>query len=451
MFENIHRIYFIGIGGMGVSALAKLACDAGISVFGSDLSRNKTTEALESAGAIIAYGKQSAENIPECVDVVVYSRAITRENAEYQAAQKRNISIASYPEYVGKITRGKKVIAVSGTHGKTTTTGLIGKMLIDAGFDPTVIVGSYLSDFNGNAYLGEGEYVVLEADEYRNAFEHYHPEIAIVTTIDFDHPDYFTDLADVKKHFASFLSNSKKHATIVANNEDENVVEVVGSISKEVLMYGHNSELEARNISFVDQYSVFDVQGIEEIKLSISGKHNINNSLAAIAVAQKLGIDESNIRKTFSEYHGAWRRFELLGRKNDIIVIDDYAHHPREIEVTVEAARGRFPESRIIAVFQPHHEERIRVLFDTFAQSLSIADICVLTDIYRVPGRTIGVDLDISEMAKMVEKTGKKSYYIPKMEEIPSLISEVAQPKDVILIMGAGNINSISGSILKAL
>lgn len=436
---------------MGVSAAAKLALDAGLIVTGSDLSRSKTTEALEAGGAKIHYGAHKAELIEVCQDAVVYSRAVTEDNPEFQEAQKKDKPLYSYPEFIGMLTRKKKVIAISGTHGKTTTTGLIGKMLIDAGLDPTVIVGSYISDFNGNARLGKSEYVVLEADEYRNAFAHYNPYVSVVTTIDFDHPDCFTDLDDVKKHFTAFLERTSQNGMLVASVDDKNVKEVVDKLNVPISTSGENADYSYANMSFEDgtSFSATLKNGtIEEFNLALSGKHNVQNALTAIAVADFLKIDMKSIQKTFSEYHGAWRRFEVVAEKNGVAVVDDYAHHPKEISVTIEAARSRIKSGKVIAVFQPHHQERTKALFNDFAEALSTADVVLLTNIYKVPGRLSENSVDIYQMA---EKIGKKTdiHYFEEKSEIPEKASQIARSGDMILVMGAGDINTITPKLVQ--
>ncbi len=456
MFKKIHNIHFVGIGGMGVSALAKLACDEGLSVTGSDLSRNITTEALELRGAVISYGEHASENVPDSAEVLVYSRAIEEKNLERIFAEKNGIPTFSYPEYIGKITQEKKVIAVSGTHGKTTTTGLIGKLLIDAGLDPTVIVGSYISDFNGNARLGKGDYIVLEADEYRNAFSNYNPFISIVTTIDFDHPDYFKDVSDVKDHFTAFLARTSVQGAVIGNILDENIQEVFPVVRHpNCITYGHSLGDIQYSQFHVEEISVCDMKGfildIKGIRIGIPGEHNVQNATAAFAVAEFLKIPEDTIRKTFLEYRGPWRRFEVKGVVNEIVVVDDYAHHPKEIEVTIQAARDRYTDRKIIAVFQPHHQERTKALFSAFSDALSLADEAILTDMYRVPGRKTDTELDISKMAQDIEKLDTKAYYTHELTGIPLAVQQRARKGDIVLVMGAGNINTITQEILSAL
>lgn len=456
MFKKIHNIHFVGIGGMGVSALAKLACDEGLKVTGSDLSQNITTEALESCGAVISYGKHSAQNIPAATQALVYSKAIKGDNSERVFAKESGIPTFSYPEYIGKITQAKKVIAVSGTHGKTTTTGLIGKMLIDAGLDPTVIVGSYISDFNGNARLGKGDYIVLEADEYRNAFKNYNPYISVVTTIDFDHPDYFKDLEDVKEHFDAFLSRTSSNGVVIGNISDINTREVLsaGSYSN-VITYGSAVGDVHYNALRVDGVNVCNMKGVstnsKDLHITIPGEHNVQNATAAFAVGEFLKIPENSIRKTFLEYHGPWRRFEVKGKVNEITIIDDYAHHPKEIQVTIQAARDRYPDRKIIALFQPHHQERTRALFDEFSEELASADEVMLTDMYRVPGRKTETEIDISKMASDIEALKTRAYYTHELADIPLKVQQRARRGDVVLVMGAGNINTITQDILKVL
>lgn len=454
MVNEYKKIHFVGIGGIGVSAAARLMLSRGIKVSGSDKSDSVIVDDLKKKGAKIVIGEHKAKNIPKGTEAIVYSVA-AKENPETKHGKKKKIPTFTYPEFVKKISNGKSLICIAGTHGKSTTTALAGLLLYKSGLDPTIVVGSNVDYLKGNARFGKSDYFVLEADEYRQAFINYKPKIAIVTSIDFDHPDCYENLDKVKKAFHHFLKGVPKDGVIIANRDDKNVFEVVSVIKKKIIWYGIESkkyDLKAKNIKADGKVS-FDVDSsyghLKNINLLIFGKHNVQNSLAVILLGQYLGISENKIKKALSSYHGAWRRFEIKAKKNGITVIDDYAHHPTEIKALLDAARMKYPGKRIITLFQPHHQERTKSLFHDFAPALKKSDLIILTDVYKVPGRVVNMKLDIEEIVGELALLNAKAYYVEKINNIPKMLKKIITKGDIILVVGAGDINTITEEIVK--
>jgi len=431
-------IHFIGIGGIGISGLAKIYLEQGHKISGSDLTQSEITDDLGKMGGRIQIGEHKKENLPNDADRVIYNLAISEDNPELKEARACCVICQTYPEALGELTKKYFTIAISGTHGKTTTTGMIVLILLRNGFDPTVIIGSKLKELgNSNARLGKSKYLVIEADEYKRAFLNYHPDIAVITNIEADHLDYYQDLEDVRNAFWEFISLLSENGVLVAN----------GEIVKLLNCYIVKNKIKCVN------YEKWPQQKIAKI-LKIPGSHNIQNALAAFAVGKSLGIKKENILASLANYHGAWRRFEIKYDKG-VTVIDDYGHHPTEISATLKAAREKYGARRIWCVFQPHQIARTEKLFDGFAKAFGDADKIIITKIFGVAGRDSVSQqarvLPSQGLVKSLKKQKKDAVYLESFEEIIDYLLREARKGDVILIMGAGDINALTPLLIKKL
>lgn len=456
MFTTVKNIHFIGIGGIGMSGIAEILLSQGFQITGSDLNENENTKHLEKFGAKIFYGHKP-ENVHNS-EVVVYSSAVhIDENAETIEAKRMGIPIIRRAEMLAEVTRLNYCIAISGTHGKTSTTSMIGLILIKAGLDPTVIVGGRLKDFGGtNARLGKGEWTVVEADEYDRSFLQLLPTIAVVNNVEAEHLDIYKDINDLQMTFTKFTEKVPFYGFVALGTDDSGVKEILPNINKKIITFGlsHNNDFYAKNINSSNNSSTFDLfefgELVSKIKLNVPGIHNIKNALAAILVARKLGIGIEIIAKALEEFTGVLRRFEIKGELNNILVVDDYAHHPTEIKATLEAARKGW-DRRIIAVFQPHTFTRTQSFYKEFARSFDDADILVITDVY--PARELPIDGINGELiANQAKLYGHKNViYIPKFEDIEKNLLEMIRENDLVITIGAGNICRISDQILVSL
>ncbi len=427
------HIHFIGIGGIGVSAIAQYYLALKYQVSGSDLISSEMTELLKKKGAKVLIGKHSFKNLSPKTDLVVYSTAANSDNPELEKAIKLGIKTKTYAQALGDITKNHFTIAVSGTHGKSTTSSMISLILVKAGLNPTVIIGTKLKEFgNTNFRMGAlNSILVIEADEYKRAFLNYHPQILVLTNIEEDHLDYYKNLNDVLNAFKQYLKKVDKKGYLVANNDDKNTRKI----------------LEKKTFEFkVKKYSLKqkDADILKKI-LQIPGEHNIANALAALECARILKIDDRKTFKFLSLYKGSWRRFEKF-KVGGVILISDYGHHPTEVEKTLKAAREKFPKKRIVCVFQPHQYERTFHFFNKFKNVLKEApvDEIVLCEIYDVAGReneTIKkkVSSQKLELAVNSEKVKCKKDF----SAIKSHIKKTIKKGDVLIIMGAGDIYNL--------
>ncbi len=427
------KIHFIGIGGIGVSALAQYFIKKGYLVSGSDVADSETVQSLKKLKAIIEIGRHKKGNVLKDIDLVIYSPAVEKDNPEILKALDYKIPVKSYPEALGEITKQYFTIAVSGTHGKSTTSTMIGLLLKKAKFDPTVIIGTKVKEFNNSNFcLGKSKFLVIEADEYQASFLNYHPQIIVLTNIEADHLDYYGNLRNIVKTFKKYTKNLKNNGFLVVNGEDKNILEIV----------------EKRNR--VKKYTLKQKEA-KKIKniLKIPGKHNVYNSLAVLTVARILKIPDKISFKAISEYKGSWRRFEIHKIKvksKPIIFIADYGHHPTEVKATLNAAREKYPNKKIWCVFQPHQYQRTFYLFSDFLKSFDKADEIVLTEIYTVKGReSADVIKKVSgrKLADGIKKRGKKVKFIKDFNKISSFLKKVVERGDVVIVMGAGDIYKI--------
>jgi UDP-N-acetylmuramate--alanine ligase len=459
MKEQYPSIYFLGIAGIGVSALAQLAQARGVHVSGADPAAdpgsNPAIHRLLDSGARI-YVHHSADNLEPGTSLIVASAAVPPNNPELAEAQRRGIRIVTRAEFLGEIMAAHPgiKIAVAGTHGKTTTTGMLGVLLASAGLDPTVFVGGEVADIGGNLRIGSpGGPFVVEACEAYDSFLSLHPDIAIVTNVEADHLDHYGDEAHVYASFVNFLNGMPAHGTIVACGDDPGVKQVLaaGVGKRTVLEYGMGdawySGSRAKHVSLeaVASYDWHAAPPPIRIQLSVAGAHNVLNSLAAATVAKILEIDNSRIARGLAAFHGAQRRMDSLGDAlipgGSVHVIDDYAHHPSEIRAVIGAVRGAYPSRRLIAIFQPHLYSRTRDFLEGFAGALSTADALIVTDVYAAREKPIpGVRAaDIVNLAA-AKNTTMPALFIPDRMDVPAMLEALAHDGDVALFMGAGNI-----------
>lgn len=452
MFSSVNKIHFVGIGGIGMSAIAEILLNQGFKVSGSDLQQSENTDYLANKGADIMIGHR-AENIINA-EVVVYSSAVhPNDNPETTEALKLGIPILRRAEMLSEVSRLKYTLAIAGTHGKTTTTSMAGLALMTAGIDPTVIVGGKLKELGGtNARLGNGDWIVVEADEYDRSFLQLSPAIAVINNIEADHLDIYKDIDDIKQTFVEFANKVPFYGFVAACIDDNGVKDILSEIKKKVITFGlsRNADVRAANITYSQRYTEFDLYFYGEkagrIKINVPGMHNVRNALGAILAAKELGADFETIKAGISEFHGVYRRFEIIKESDDLIVIDDYAHHPTEIEATLQAARAGW-DRRVICIFQPHTYTRTQDLYKEFAKSFDEADILILTDVYPAREEPIeGVTGRLIADAA-VQYGHKNVIYIENKNDIIAELKPMIKPGDVIITMGAGDIWKLSREV----
>lgn len=452
-FKKPQRIHFIGIGGISMSGLAEILMDEGFTVSGSDAHRSELTDHLENRGAMLYYG-QKAENIRDGIDAVVYTAAIHPDNPELMEVQRRNIPLLTRAELLGQMMKNyKHAIAIAGTHGKTTTTSMVTEIFLKAETDPTISVGGILHSIGGNIRVGGPEFFVTEACEYTNSFLSFYPTMAVILNIEEDHLDFFKDIQDIRNSFRQFAKKVPENGAVILNGDIENPAEIVSGVKGRVITFGHGAENDytADQITY-DEYArpSFDliVRGEKKgrLTLGVQGEHNVYNALAAVAVSVESGISYEVIADGLASFTGTERRFEKKGVLNGVTVIDDYAHHPQEIEATLKAARN-YPHKRIWCVFQPHTYSRTKAFLSGFAEALSLADCVVLADIYAARETdTLGVSSE--DIAKLLQEKGVEAWYLPTFAEIEKFILEHCIPGDLLITMGAGDIVKVGENLL---
>lgn len=445
MKENY--IHFIGIGGISMSSLAHILLHSGKKVSGSDTAKTHLTDELEALGAKISIG-QSAENITN-PDLVVYTAAISDDNEELCAARNKGIRCIERAYLLGEIMKRYGMpIAVSGTHGKTTTTSMLTHVLLSADADPTVTVGGELDAIGGNLRLGNSKYFLTEACEYHRSFLRFFPKMGIILNVDADHLDYFKDIDEIKETFCDFARLLPEDGCLIVSHDNKNALETAKCAKCKVVTFGINGgDFTAQNIKYDnDARYEFDVctngKTIEHIKLSVCGEHNVLNALAAFAAGYDLGFDADKIKKGLESFGGTHRRFELKGKKNGFTVVDDYAHHPTEIEATLNTAK-KGKKGDVWCIFQPHTYSRTKALLNNFASALSIADKVIVTDIYAARERDTGI-VSAKDLADITDG----AVYIKKFEDIADYILKNAKPGDTVITMGAGTVWKIGDIIL---
>lgn len=446
VFGRTKHIHMVGIGGIGMSGMAEILLLRGYRVSGSDNSVSETTNRLKKLGATI-YKGHSASNI-EGADVVVYTSAVKAEdNEETREAIARQIPVIKRSEMLAELMRMKYGIGIAGTHGKTTTTTMTGHVVQDGSFDPTIIVGGRVHSFDKtNAVVGKGDIIIVEADEYDRTFLSLSPSMAIITNIEAEHLDIYKDLDDVKDAFVQFANKVPFYGAVIVCLDDPEVRSILPRIKRRTISYGYNPQAQVRatNISqesFNSTFTViFEKEDLGEIKLMAPGDHNIKNALASVAVGIELGIPFKKIKSGLERFSGVFRRFQHKLNTEELIVIDDYAHHPTEVQATIQAARKGWPARRIVAVFQPHLYSRTEQMYKEFGLSFFDAEVLVITDIY--PSREKPIEGVTGELiADTAKNYGHKHViYVKEKSELPEKLKEITKGGDIVITMGAGDI-----------
>ncbi len=455
MYGKIEKIHFVGIGGIGMSGIAEVLLNLGYKVSGSDLRPSEITERLASLGGEIHIG-HARENLLD-VDVVVTSTAVREDNPEVMEARSLMIPVIPRAEMLAELMRMKYGIAIAGTHGKTTTTSMVSTVLTHGGIDPTIVIGGKLNTLGSNAKLGQGKFLVAEADESDGSFLKLSPTIAVVTNIDADHLDFYSGIEEIKDTFVDFINKIPFYGLAVLCLDDRNVAEIIPRVKKRFLTYGLSSQADIRathirlagnNTAFRAHYKGYR---LGEISFSMPGAHNVLNALACIAVAMELDVPYEKIREGFAQFGGVGRRFQIKGEVGEIMVVDDYGHHPAEIRATLAAAKRGWPERRLVVAFQPHRYSRTKELFDEFVTAFYDADVLVVTDIYAASETPIeGVTSE--SLTDAIRRHGQKDVtYIADREAIPEHLTGVIQPGDIVMTLGAGNILQAGETLLKLL
>lgn len=461
--RRIHNIHFVGIGGSGMGGIAEVLLNLGYHVQGSDLKPNGVTQRLAKLGAQIKIG-HSADNVGKA-DVLVVSTAVAADNPEVVEAKSRRLPIVQRAVMLGELMRFRYSIAVAGTHGKTTTTSMVASILAEGGLDPTFVIGGRLKSADSNARLGAGKYLVAEADESDASFMHLQPMISIVTNVDNDHlQTHDGDFERLKQSFIDFLHNLPFYGLAVVCADDPIAKSLLPRINRPFVTYGIDSDaadLRAVNIQREGVQTRFDVErrGSPKklsVKLNLPGRHNVLNSLAAIAVAQELEVSDTAIQRALSSFHGVDRRLQQYGdvqtSAGKVTIIDDYGHHPTELAATLEAIRQGWPNRRILLAFQPHRYSRTRDLLDDFARVLSAnADALIVTEVYAA-GETPIAGADGKAICRAVRSHGRvEPVFVDKIDELPRALIQIARDGDVIVTMGAGSIGSLAPELPAAL
>ena len=456
-------VHFIGIGGISMSGLAEILLDRGFRISGSDRGPSELTKILEEKGVTVYYG-QCADNIKDGVELVVYTAAIRDDNEELTEVKRRGLPMLTRAELLGQIMKNYEVsVAVAGTHGKTTTTSMVTDILMKAELDPTVSVGGMLKEIGGNIRIGASGYFVTEACEYTNSFLSFNPTAGIILNIEEDHLDFFKDINDIRSSFRKFAQLLPENGVLIINADIDNYHEITDGLKCRVITVsgsGNAADYTASDIEYDDtgcaSFTVVRASsgngkpasdGGSVIKLLVPGEHNIGNALAAIALAEDLGIEFDTIARAFLDFNGTDRRFQLKGKLGDVTIIDDYAHHPTEIRATLKAA-ANYPHESIICVFQPHTYTRTKAFFNEFVDALLLADMVVLAPIYAAREKdTLGMSSEL--ICKELRNKGCNAYSFSTFEEIEEFLIENCMSGDLLITMGAGDIVKDGEDLLK--
>jgi UDP-N-acetylmuramate--alanine ligase len=454
MFKNIKKVHFVGIGGIGMSGIAEILLSQGFRISGSDKSLTEITDRLSQLGIEIFEG-HSPENLHD-VDVLVYSSAVMTDNPEVKAAIEKKIPIIKRSEMLAETMRMKYGIGIAGTHGKTTTTSMVGLALTEGGIDPTIIVGGKLSGLGGtNARLGNGEFIVVEADEFDRTFLKLTPTIAAITTLESEHLDTYKDLDDIKSAFIEFANKVPFYGFVVLCLDEPALQDIIPQINKKIITYGLTTQADLRAVDishneFVSSFTVkYHGEEVGKIKLKIPGVHNVKNALVAVCIAKELGIEFSVIKNALESFTGVYRRFEVKYNK-EVLVIDDYAHHPTETSATLAGIRAGW-DRRLVAIFQPHLYSRTKDFYQEFGRSFLNSDIFICTDVY--PAREEPIEGISGEMiADAAKRFGHKNVlYVKDKNSVPALLNEIKKDNDIFVTMGAGDIWKYGMQFVKSL
>ncbi len=453
MRHKVQNVHFVGIGGIGMSGIAEVLLNLGYTISGSDLNPTDLTSRLASLGAHVHSGHQ-ASHIGNA-DVVVTSTAVRRDNPEVVEAHKRGIPVIPRAEMLAELLKMKFSIAVSGSHGKTTTTSMISTVLAQGGLDPTMVIGGKLSSIGSNAKIGDGEIIVAEADESDRSFLKLSPTVAVITNIDLEHLDHYRDIDDIKEAFLQFANIVPFYGSTVICLDDANVREILPAVKRRTITYGikEAAEYRADRISFSGGGSDFDLYHKNEllgaVRLSVPGMFNVYNAMATIAVAREMEMPFAAVCEGIKAYTGVQRRLEIKGEADGVLVIDDYGHHPTEIRETLSAARQVWPDGRLIVVFQPHRYTRTKGLYNEFLTCFSNADVLYVLDIYAASEEPIpGVSSPL--LCEGIRKAGHANVtYLPDMDSVTETLLKEAKPSDKIITQGAGSVWKVGDAFLK--
>lgn len=446
VFGRTRHIHMVGIGGIGMSGMAEILLLRGYQVSGSDQSKSETTDRLEELGANIFY-QHAPENI-EGADVVVYTSAVKAdENVETKEAMSRKIPVIKRSEMLAELMRTKYGIGIAGTHGKTTTTTMTGHVVQDGKFDPTIMVGGRVHSFDKtNAVVGKGDIIIVEADEYDRTFLKLSPSLVVITNIEAEHMDIYDDLDDVKQAFTDFANKVPFYGAVVVCLDDPEVRSIRPNIKKRTISYGYNPQAKVRavDVSHQNLNSTFTVvssgKELGKINLKAPGDHNVKNALAAVAVGLELGISFDDIKSGLERFQGVFRRFQVKHDSDELIVIDDYAHHPTEVQASIQAAKKGWKDRRLIAVFQPHLYSRTQDLYKEFGLSFFDAEVLVVTDVY--PSREEPIEGVTGQLISDTAKNygHKNVIYVEDKHDLPQKLKEILQDGDIVITMGAGDV-----------
>jgi len=444
-FDQIRRIHFVGIGGIGMSGLAEILAAEGITVSGCDVRRSATTDLVASHGIPVTIGHDPSH--VEDADLVVMTSAVKGLHPEIDAARAKGVRVMKRAELLGTLVNEKRSVGVSGTHGKTTTSAMIATVLEEAGLDPTILVGGILRNFESNAKRGAGEYLVVEADEYDRTFHQLRPEIAVVTNIEADHLEYYGNFEAIVEAFRIFVGGVKRGGVVVGCIDDEDVARLLRHAEVRPVSYGLSEDADVRavNIEYHDRGTSFEVPGVGFFKLFVPGEHNVRNALAAIAVGRALGIDGERIAAALAKFLGVDRRFQILGDYHGCIIVDDYAHHPTEIRATLEAARAGYAGRRIVALFQPHLFSRTIDFAKEFAEALRVADVPLVAPIYAareqpVDGVSARIIADAAPGIEFIDRSNA---------QIVNELRRRLKPNDIFIVMGAGDVHEVAEQLVR--
>jgi UDP-N-acetylmuramate--alanine ligase len=446
-------IHFVGIGGIGMSGIAELLLNLGYRVTGTDLRRSETTDRLEHLGALVRIG-HAAENVPEECRVVVVSSAVRRDNPEALEAHRRKIPVIPRAEMLAELMRVKYGIAVAGTHGKTTTTSMIATVLAAAGWDPTAVVGGKLNSLGSNAKLGQGDFLVAEADESDGSFLKLSPTVAIVTNIDPEHLDFYSGIGQIKETFLHFVNRVPFYGFAVLCLDHPNVQELIPSVEKTVVTYGFSANADYRAEAVRPEGMANRFQAVRrgerlgEILLMAPGRHNVSNALATMAVASELGVPFDRIREGLSGYRGVARRFQIKGERSGVTIVDDYGHHPVEIRATLAAAREVWPGRRIVVGFQPHRYSRTQALFRDFMSAFNDADGLFVFDVYAAGEEPVPGITGESLCESIREHGHAAAFHAGRAGEAEGFVLSYLRPGDIFFTMGAGDVWKLGESLL---
>jgi UDP-N-acetylmuramate--alanine ligase len=459
--RRIRKVHFVGIGGAGMSGIADVMNTLGYEVSGSDVATNAVTEQLKSSGVCV-YSSHSVENVRD-VDVVVTSTAISKDNLEVVAAKANRTPVVPRAEMLAELMRFSHGIAVAGTHGKTTTTSLVTSVLAEAGLDPTYVIGGKLNSSATHARLGQGKYLVAEADESDASFLYLQPMISVVTNIDADHlPTYGGDFSRLKKTFVEFLHHLPFYGLAVVCVDDDEVRSLLPEITRPIIRYGidFDADVCASNIRYQGSKTTFDVMlpdadATIEITLNMPGRHNVLNALAAICLAFELGVSSKHMQSALAKFQGIGRRMHMYGEAKimggSVTIVDDYAHHPTEVAATLSATKNAWPDKRLVVVFQPHRYTRTRDLFEDFSQVLAKCDVLLLTEVYAAGEKPIA-GADSRALCAAIRARGKVNpIFVEDVEKLDENLRSVLQDGDLVLTLGAGSIGRVASTLKESL